>query len=138
MHCMASIFCISILFHVCVNVFICKYKRISTPFLPMGKICYANSSMNNLLAYHRFEVDGLANEFLLTKGVACFWGNGINRTLVNLLFHGSEQHEQGLPCTLPQEFIQEECEPRRQHLLSNTFCSVTVVSTVLEQKVTSS
>jgi len=56
----------------CVNAFICKYKRTSTPFLPKWNKCYVYSSMNNILAYHGFEVDGLANEFLFTKGVACF------------------------------------------------------------------
>ena len=74
------------------------------------------------MTHHRLEINGLANEFLLTKGVAGLRCDGIHRSLVNLLFHSSKQHKQWLTGTFSQELVEKECKPCRQHFLSYTLC----------------
>lgn len=52
------------------------------------------------LAYQGFVVNLLADELVLTQGVAGLTRDGIDGPFLHLLFDGAEQREEGLPGTL--------------------------------------
>lgn len=52
------------------------------------------------LAYQGFVVNLLADELVLTQGIAGLSRDGIDGAFLHLLLDGAEQREEGLPGTL--------------------------------------
>lgn len=76
------------------------------------------------LQYHCFEINGLSDEFFLGQRVSGLRGDGVDRALVDLLLHGTEQQVQWLAGALSHELVQQEGEPSGQHFLRYTLGSV--------------
>ena len=76
-----------------------------------------------MVAYHDSVINGLSDELLLAEGVASFGRDSIDGPLVHLMLDSTTKHVQRFPGALAEELVQEEGEPRRQHLFSNTLRS---------------
>ncbi len=59
-----------------------------------------NFFLNVFMTHQRLVFNLLSDEFVLTKGIASLSSDGVDGSLLHLLFDGTEQHEERLASTL--------------------------------------
>ena len=102
----------------------CKIDQNSTNFALIKKFKFCSTQYCQFFSYHSFVVSLLPDDFEFTQPISSFPGDGIHRTLSNLLFDSIVKMEQRLTSGLSDKVIQQEGNPMAHKLLNNRVAPV--------------